>query len=531
MKSSNDPEASNFSESIIRQDGTKDVRPPPGGFLAGVATSGYQCEGGFNGPGEPKNNWAAHEMAGRVARTGLATDFWNRYREDFDLCRGMGLNAFRLSIEWARVQPDGSLEAGQPPAFDYGAIDAYADRIAACRLAGLEPVVTLHHFTHPAWLGVDAWLQDSTPALFETFVAETLRRLNDRLSDHFSQPPIVWYVTINEPNMLVLNTYLNRHFPGGPGSGISIGVRAYNRLLAAHVRAYNAIHDLHEARGWPSPRVTMNTFCSDVYWSEHLLLDLLCLREHGIPSTGLGEYFSVRCENMRVALQKAELRLRADPLALAGRVIHSVANFIASRAVSIPEAFGFFLAEAARSKRACVLDYLGLDYYDPFLSHIFRPPSFSDLEFPSGSLHGYLMNGLSSKWWDWHVLPGGLHAFCSHYSQVFPGKGILIAENGMALRCKTDNGLCAHRRDRVTRSEFLTAHFGEVRRMLEDNLPILGYLHWSLTDNYEWGSFTPRFGLFRVDYVHGLRRMAEDHLGDNPSQTYARLVRSLNARF
>lgn len=531
MKRSNNPEDVHLPESVVRREDAGAACLPAGRFMAGVATSGYQCEGGFNGPGQPKNNWAAHEMAGRVARTGEATDFWNRYREDFELCRGMGLNAFRLSIEWARVQPGGSVETGPPPEFDRDAIDAYADRVAACRLAGLEPVVTLHHFTHPAWLGVDAWLQDSTPALFEKFAVETLRRLNDRLCDHSGQPPVLWYVTINEPNMLVLNTYLNRHFPGGPASGIPVGIRAYNRLLAAHVRAYNAIHDLYESRGWPAPQVTMNTFCSDVYWSEHLLLDLLCLREQAIPSTGLREYFFSRCEAMRVSLQNAGLQLRSDPLAWVGRAIHSLANFVAGRAASVPDVFDFFLAEASRSKRPCVLDFLGLDYYDPFLSHIFRPPSFSDLEFPSGSLHGYLMNGLSSKWWDWHVLPGGLHAFCSHYARAFPGKGILIAENGMALRCKTDNKVCGHRRDRVTRSEFLTAHFGEVRRMLEDNLPILGYLHWSLTDNYEWGSFTPRFGLFRVDYTHDLRRIAEDHLGDNPSRTYARLIRNLHSGF
>jgi len=95
-------------------------------FLAGVATSGYQCEGGFNGERQPKNNWAALELAGKVARTGAATDFWNRYREDFELCRGMGLNAFRLSIEWARVQPGDSPVAGPAPDFDMEAIDAYA---------------------------------------------------------------------------------------------------------------------------------------------------------------------------------------------------------------------------------------------------------------------------------------------------------------------------------------------------------------------------------------------------------------------
>jgi beta-glucosidase/6-phospho-beta-glucosidase/beta-galactosidase len=140
------------------------------------------------------------------------------------------------------------------------------------------------------------------------------------------------------------------------------------------------------------------------------------------------------------------------------------------------------------------------------------------------------MDGLSSKWWDWHILPEGLHAFCSHYSQAFPGKGILIAENGMALRMKTDSRPGSHRKDRITRSEFLTAHFGEVRRMLDEKLPVLGYLHWSLTDNYEWGSFTPRFGLFRIDYADGLRRLAVDHLGDNPSQTYARLIQDLRQR-
>jgi beta-glucosidase/6-phospho-beta-glucosidase/beta-galactosidase len=495
-------------------------------FLVGVATSGYQCEGGFNGPGQPLNNWAAHEMAGKVAVTGAATDFWNRYREDFELCRGMGLNAFRLSIEWARVQPGVSLDAGPAPDFDLAAIDAYADRIAACRLAGLEPVVTLHHFTHPAWLGMDAWLKDTTPELFEKFVSRTLDRLNEQLCGRLGQKPVMWYVTLNEPNMLVLNTYLNRHFPGGPESGISVGVRAYNRLLAAHVRAYNAIHDHYESRGWPVPRVTMNTFCSDVYWSEQMLLDLLCLRENGIPPDSLPAYFAARAAEMSESLQQAYLPLRADPLAWAGRGIQSIANFFASRAATTG-AFEFFLTEAARSKRERVLDFLGLDYYDPFLSHIFRIPSFSDLEFPSGSLHGYLMDGLSSKWWDWHILPEGLHAFCSHYARAFPGKGILIAENGMAQRFKADNRPSGHRKDRITRSEFLTIHFGEVRRMLAEKLPILGYLHWSLTDNYEWGSFTPRFGLFRIDYADGLRRIAVDHLGDNPSETYARLIRDL----
>jgi beta-glucosidase/6-phospho-beta-glucosidase/beta-galactosidase len=68
-------------------------------------------------------------------------------------------------------------------------------------------------------------------------------------------------------------------------------------------------------------------------------------------------------------------------------------------------------------------------------------------------------------------------------------------------------------------------HVAQVIRLVREGVPLVGYFHWSLTDNYEWGSFTPRFGLFSVDYAGGGAREVEDHLGDRPSETYARLVR------
>src|SRR6266478_3602285 len=74
-------------------------------FLWGVATSAYQSEGGFNGAGQPQTNWAAAERRNDVVPVGLAADFWNRYLEDFERAEKMGLNAFRLGIEWSRVQP------------------------------------------------------------------------------------------------------------------------------------------------------------------------------------------------------------------------------------------------------------------------------------------------------------------------------------------------------------------------------------------------------------------------------------------
>src|SRR5262249_61969968 len=79
--------------------------------------------------------------------------------------------------------------------------------------------------------------------------------------------------------------------------------------------------------------------------------------------------------------------------------------------------------------------------------------------------------------------------------------------------------------DRLTRSARLQLHVKQVCRLVQEGVQLLGYLHWSLTDTCEWGSFTPRFGLFTIDYAKGSERLAQDHVGDRPSETYARLVR------
>ena len=123
----------------------------------------------------------------------------------------MGLNAFRLGLEWSRIQPTREDAPGAPPPFDLAALDHYAEMLARvpARTAS-EPVVTLHHFVHPAWLGSDPWLEDATPELFAEYVRTAVAHVNERLPR-----PIRWFITINEPNMLVLNSYLGRQFPVG----------------------------------------------------------------------------------------------------------------------------------------------------------------------------------------------------------------------------------------------------------------------------------------------------------------------------
>jgi beta-glucosidase len=498
-----------------------------GKFLWGVSTSGYQSEGGFNGRGEPRNNWALAEESARVQSTGHAADFWTRYAADFARARSIGCTAFRLGIEWTRVQPSTTAEELiEAPAFDLAAVDAYADRIAACQVAGLEPVVTLQHFTHPAWLGIDAWHFDRTVDAFEVYVRLVVERINSHLVAH-DLAPIHYYVTLNEPNILVQNTYLVPGFPG-KNRGPRAGIAALSRLLAAHVRGYNAIHDLYVARGWKTPKVTTNTFCSDTYWSEQVIYDLLSLRERGwFPAQRVEPLLVPNQHRLKAAIKAARLPFSGGLFELLGRAMHRFLNFVARQSFTT-ENLQPFLRELHASPRSRVFDYLGLDYYDPFAAHMFRPPSWADLEIAPLNLRSWVMECLTSKWWDWRLLPEGMHFFCHYYAKEFE-RPVLIAENGMAYLRRSDNSRLGLRRDRHNRSQFLRRHIAEVENLRREGCPLLGYMHWSLTDNYEWGSFSPRFGLFSIDYEKGTERLVEDHLGDRPSETYTKLIADTEA--
>jgi beta-glucosidase/6-phospho-beta-glucosidase/beta-galactosidase len=495
-------------------------------FLWGVATSAYQAEGGYNGPGQPVTNWAAAESRRDVAVTGIAADFWNRFEADFARCRELGLNAFRLGLEWSRIQPtrgEGA-SASAPPPIDYAVLDHYATMLTACQNAGLEPVLTLHHFVHPAWLGTDPWLEDQIPALFAEYVRIAVTHVNERLPR-----PIRWFITINEPNMLVLNSYLGRQFPAKHGPGMRPMIKAYNQLLRAHVLAYGVLHDLYAAHGWPAPQVTFNNYCSDVYWSDKLLLDLVCVRERGVAREDAGKYICQRAQEFDEAFASARIPLHKDVAYYFGAAFKRLSNWFGYRGFD-PANFASFFDTLYAQPRTRFLDYIGLDYYDPFAAHAFRIPRLWDHEFKNRSFRSWMLATVTSKWWDWRVLPRGLHFFCKYYAEDF-GRCVLIAENGMALRRRTDSrSRPRSRRDRMTRSQFLRLHVHEVAKICADGVPLAGYLHWSLFDNYEWGTYTPRFGLYSIDFPRSLERQVEDPDGDRPAETYAALISEVRAK-
>lgn len=500
------------------------------GFLWGVATSGYQVEGGYNREGEPQTNWGVAERHNSVAPAGDASGFWKLYPEDFQRCHDLGLKAFRLGIEWSRVQPSFDMHPGKgenPPPFDEEALRHYGEILVECRKASLEPVVTLHHFVHPLWLGMDPWLYPSMVEYFTAFVEKTVEFLNDYLTQR-RHDPIRYFITINEPNMLVLNTYFGTQFPGRSVIKLNAIHLAYNHLLAAHVVAYNKIHDIHEGRGWETPKVSLNTYCADLYWSEKVLLDLLMLRERGVEREDVTFHLLQKAEQFDEALRSARIPLKRDLPYYVGAFSKRLVNWIGYRTFD-SEAFRYFLDVLWTAKRRTTLDFVGLDYYDPFTAHSLRLPVLWDHEFKNKSFHSWIMNAVTSKWWDWRVLPRGLHFFCRYYSEDMNGKPVLIAENGMAHRRRRDNKTSG-RRDKMTRSQFLRLHVHEVTKIVNEGIPLIGYLHWSLVDNYEWGTFTPRFGIFSLDYEKGMDRNVTDHLDDRPSETYAALIAEARAK-
>jgi beta-glucosidase len=187
----------------------------PDGFLWGAATAAHQIEGN-----NIYSDWWHAEQAGLLPhRSGAACDSWNRWADDIRLLTDIGLNAYRLSVEWARIEPE-------PGRFDQGALDTYARQIDALKAAGIEPLVTLHHFTNPSWLADrGGWSNaDVVPRLAE-YADRVGRQVGDRVR---------WWITVNEPSILALKACIEGAWPPHrPGD-----VRGYVRLLRHAARGH-----------------------------------------------------------------------------------------------------------------------------------------------------------------------------------------------------------------------------------------------------------------------------------------------------
>jgi beta-glucosidase/6-phospho-beta-glucosidase/beta-galactosidase len=446
----------------------------PAGFRFGVATSGFQVEGGYNGPGEPANNWSWWEAEGRVERSGPALEFWTKYERHLDRAVEAGCDAFRLSIEWARCERlDGEV--------DDDAVDRYNGILDACHDRGLQPLVSLHHFCHPAWLGVDFWLRPDSPERF----AEWARVAVDRFAGRCRH-----WVTINEPNVYAIQSYVTGMFPPGRRLNIGSAVRAIDHLLAAHVLAYEAIKERQ-----PQAVVATNNYAMSVYEADRLLVDVLLGRSRGVRRFELGPWLAERRQEHHAQALPAPSRWEW----LLRKRINS--------AVPMEKALPRAIAAVYDSPCERTLDVVQLDYYDPVVHHHVKVPP--------------------PNLWDDEVWPEGLTRYAALNHE--PGLDVWIVENGLCNRVA--GPLSYPRRDRWTRPRYLAANLRAVVDALEAGVPVGAYYHWTLGDNYEWGSYEPRFGLYGVARsATGVPEWSDrDSLGDDSAGAYRRLIEGLRA--
>ncbi len=218
----------------------------PPDFVFGVATSAYQVEGCI------ENDWAEWERAGRLKeahhRCDRAVDHWNRYEEDLRLTQAIGASAFRLSLEWARIEPE-------PGRIDEAAVERYRARLQHMVALGIRPVVTLHHFTHPTWFHrLSPWHEPSSLQSWRRYAkvcARILRGLEALV------------VTFNEPIVLLLGGYVKGVIPPGIADGRKCSAALCN-LTRAHVIAREAV--LAEAPAQVGISQNVLAFAPDRWW-------------------------------------------------------------------------------------------------------------------------------------------------------------------------------------------------------------------------------------------------------------------------
>ena len=404
----------------------------PDGFLWGAATSSHQIEGH-----NTNNDWWAWEQAGKVKEpSGPACDHYRRFREDCDLAKSLHQNAHRFSIEWSRVEP-------REGAFDEAALAHYREVVQALRERGVEPIVTLHHYTNPLWLAAKGgWLN---PKIVEWFA-----RYTQRVVEALGAEARYW-LTINEPMVYAVMHYLDGVGPPGERNVTSF-FRVVEHLIRAHAAGYHAIHRVAASGGWPV-RVSL---------AKHTQPFPPC--RPWFPLDRLIASVTQRVYNQRFldALVEGRYRVPGRPT------------------LRIPEA-------------AQTLDFIGVNYYGRVFLR-FVPKAHQWWGVRCSTRHHREVTERNAL--DWDVSPPGIRQILQWAAAY--RRPVIVTENGI---CTTD--------DRQ-RERFILNHLRQVGRALQEGVPVIGYLYWSLLDNFEWAQgYGPRFGLVDVDYRTQERRVRD----------------------
>jgi len=485
-------------------------------FLWGASTSSYQVEGGilnndwdFFTRSEPiKKRMASLTKPSLLYKdstqvqlqpAGDAVKAWDPsyYRNDFEMAEKLGMNAFRIGIEWARIEPE-------KDQWDQQAIDHYRQMVRSMVEIGLTPVITLNHLTLPLWVltpptkftkkigqgilpsplrdlpladppqsdpywkSLRGWENEETVQEFAKYVAKIVEELRANVD---------YWVTISEPVAAVICAgYIAGLWPPGFLLDGKRAKKVLHNLIEAHVQAYDKIS----------------------------LLDNIDADGDGIPKIVGFSHAMVAVSPARPTLRKTtnknqEAAKNFDYF-INDYFINAVVNgeedlnYLDTLQIHKKDSSNFIIHERWKNKT----DFIGIDYYRRVYVNYSNILALSSAKFVGGSIinnlhslthrqpHG-ILNDLG-----WEIYPEGLYnsimKIKNQWSDILP---IFILENGVADKF-----------DRY-RAPFIVAHVEQVKRAINKGAKVMGYLYWSFMDNYEWLEnyrAESKFGLFSIDF-------------------------------
>jgi beta-glucosidase len=421
-------------------------------FRWGVSTSAYQIEGAVTEGGRGPSSWDTFCAGpGRILNgdTGVvACDHYHRYAEDVALMRELGIDTYRFSFAWPRIQP-----TGKGPA-EVAGLDFYDRLIDALLEAGIQPAPTLYHWDTPQPLeDAGGWLDRDICDRFADYAGILAARFADR---------VPMWITLNEPMVITLMGYsLGAHAPGKELMFDALPV-AHHQLLA-HGRAVQALRAggaanvgiaSNHAPTWPASDSVEDKEAAQLY--DNLINWLF-----------------------------------ADPILLGTYP----SGFEAAMPGPVLDDLGVISTQ---------LDFFGINHYAPVsvgpatgqadtaaTDGILLPPG---LPFEPRELSGYPKTDFG-----WPIVPAAfgeiLRTFKDRYGDRLPP--IYITENGCAINDGPVDGVVADQR----RIDYLDAYLRVLKQAIDDGVDVRGYFQWSLLDNFEWAAgYSQRFGLVHVDF-------------------------------
>ncbi|MDH3215503.1 MAG: GH1 family beta-glucosidase [Candidatus Krumholzibacteria bacterium] len=426
------------------------IRAFPKGFLWGVATSAQQIEGGFAEGGRGESIWDRFAAnPGRIedgSDARVACDHYHRWREDVELMRALGVGAYRFSIAWPRVVPEGR---GVINTIGLDFYDALVDRLLQ---NGIRPFVTLYHWDLPQALqDRGGWGLRDTADAFAEYAALVTTRLGDRVTS---------WVTHNEPWCIATLGHEEGHQAPGHRDPAE-ALRVAHHVLLSH--------------GWASERIRQNVPGAEV----GIVLNLVPVSP---ASPGKADNDAAR------RFDGFFNRWYLDPLFHGRYPDDAVADrarrgHLAGR--DLP-----FVREGDLPAIATPLDFLGVNYYSRLVVQ-------ADADGEPVAVQMVPEEELTDMGWE--VFPQGLHDLLLRVDREYKPPRIYITENGAAY---TDDVDTAGRIADVRRVDYLRGHLLAAHRALADGVSLYGYFVWSLLDNFEWAhGYSKRFGLYAVDYA------------------------------